>query len=194
MSATLIDCLTLSIILYAAFMRLRELKTSRLNQKALEAKGFSRKDSRFSYYNMLVLHSSFFVSLICEWQYLSLLSNELLQLAAMVTFLFAQYVRFSALNSLGKFWNTNIMSSSSNSTFVQAGPYRYIRHPNYLAVILEFLSIPLVAGAWRSALIYSIWNFFVLKTRIMEEEAELFKIPDYEKVMGPKKRLIPGIF
>jgi methyltransferase len=194
MSDSLMLYLAVLTLLYAALLRLKELRVSKINQHQLESNGYSRKDDKLSYLNMFCLHASFFVASFLELTYLPLFSNYPIQISAFLLFIFAQIVRFCALRSLGVFWNTNIMSADANAKFIQSGPYKYIRHPNYLAVILEFLSIPMIAGAWRTALVYTIWNAFVLKKRIVEEEAELFKIPEYREIMDHKKRFIPGVY
>jgi len=77
---------------------------------------------------------------------------------------------------------------------VTSGPYRYVRHPNYVAVILEFLAIPLLAGAWVSALVLSGWNAFVLFDRIQSEERALDESPAYRRAFEGKARFIPGVF
>lgn len=194
MSDSLMTFIAVVVLIYAAFLRLRELQISKINQKKLEVQGYSRKDDHLSYLNMVSLHASFFVAALLEIFFLSLANNIILQIAAFVLFLCAQGIRYTALTALGQFWNTNIMANSAKAEFVKSGPYRFIRHPNYLAVIIEFLSIPLIAGAWRTAIFYSIWNALVLRKRIVSEEAELFKIQGYQNLMSEKKRFIPGVF
>lgn len=193
MSDSIMFYLCLLSLVYAALLRLRELNISKINQSFLKSKGYTRKDNFFPYLNMVCLHASFFVFSIVELFQFSLFHNLTFQIVALIIFLISQVLRFSALSSLGAFWNTNIMSAENSNKFVNTGPYRYIRHPNYLAVILEFLFIPLIGGAWRTALIYSIWNGLVLKERIRTEESELFKIEGYREVMGKKRRFLPGI-
>jgi methyltransferase len=77
---------------------------------------------------------------------------------------------------------------------VASGPYRWIRHPNYLAVILEFAALPMGAGAWRSAAGLSLLNGAVLQDRIRAEEALLAEVPGYEELFATKSRFIPHIF
>jgi len=185
--------LCLVVLIYSAGLRVRELFVSRAHQSTLAMQGYKRKDGFGSYCNMVLLHLTFFIAVAVELFTLQTLAIFPIQIVAFCFFLFSQVLRFYALQSLGKYWNTNIMSAHGTSQFVQQGPYQFIRHPNYLAVILEFISIPLIGGCWRSALVYSIWNGVVLRYRIKEEEQELFKISGYREVMGPKKRFIPGI-
>jgi len=61
----------------------------------------------------------------------------------------AQGLRYWSILSLGRAWNARAVVDPDLG-FVESGPYRWIRHPNYLAVLLEFLAVPIVFGAWRS--------------------------------------------
>jgi methyltransferase len=74
--------------------------------------------------------------------------------------------------------------ASSPRAFVSNGPYRFIRHPNYLVVILEIFSLPLLGGAIFSSLIFSAINAGVLFFRIRLEERHLRDVPGYWSVMG----------
>jgi methyltransferase len=74
------------------------------------------------------------------------------------------------------------------------GPYRYIRHPNYAAVCLEFLALPLAGGATRSATSLSCLNAVVLACRIRAEERLLARSPAYRRAFEGRARFIPGVF
>jgi methyltransferase len=105
----------------------------------------------------------------------------------------ATVLRLWSIRSLGRSWNVRAVIPSDLRP-VQAGPYRWIRHPNYLAVVVEFLALPLAGGAWLSALGLSALNAVVLFDRIQDEERLLREVPGYEEVFGRKARFIPGIF
>ena len=77
---------------------------------------------------------------------------------------------------------------------ISDGMYRYIRHPNYLAVILEFAAVPLVAGAWISAVVLSALNAIVLVDRISAEEGLLNESAVYRRAFAGRARFIPGVF
>jgi methyltransferase len=85
-------------------------------------------------------------------------------------------------------------SSKKETPFVAAGPYQFIRHPNYLAVVIEFATLPLIGGALLTAIIFSILNFVVLYQRIRAEEQQLFAREGYAAVMGKRSRLLPGVW
>lgn len=102
-------------------------------------------------------------------------------------------LRIWSLRSLGRAWNVRA-AVPPDLRPVTDGPYAYIRHPNYLAVILEFAAIPLIAGARRSALLLSALNAAVLVDRIREEERLLDASAAYRKAFAGTARFIPGIF
>jgi methyltransferase len=79
-----------------------------------------------------------------------------------------------------------------NLDIVEGGPYRFIRHPNYLAVAIEFAALPLAGGAYVSAAALTLANAAVLRDRIEAEERLLARIPGYAERMGGKPRFIPG--
>ena len=75
---------------------------------------------------------------------------------------------------------------------VVGGPYRYVRHPNYLAVVVEVAALPLVHTAWWTAVFFSVANAFVLRQRIRAEEAALDEASDYRERLGEKPRFFPA--
>jgi methyltransferase len=77
---------------------------------------------------------------------------------------------------------------------VTDGPFRWIRHPNYLAVFLELLAIPLIHTAWLTASAGALAHVGVLRSRIAAEEKMLLTHPAYREAMGDKSRFVPGIF
>ncbi len=77
---------------------------------------------------------------------------------------------------------------------VVAGPYRFVRHPNYTAVVAEFAALPMAGGAWLSAACLSALNAAVLYPRIKAEEALLAASPAYRTAFAGRARFIPGLF
>jgi methyltransferase len=77
---------------------------------------------------------------------------------------------------------------------VTSGPYRLIRHPNYAAVCLEFLALPLAGGAPLSAASLSCLNALVLACRIRAEERLLARSPAYRRAFAGRARFIPKVF
>lgn len=105
----------------------------------------------------------------------------------------ATALRWWSIRSLGTQWNVRAIVPEDLRP-VTAGPYRWIRHPNYLAVIAEFWALPMAAGAWRSAIGLSLVNAAVLTDRIRSEEALLAAVPGYSEAFAARGRFIPGIF
>jgi methyltransferase len=80
-----------------------------------------------------------------------------------------------------------------NLRVVDIGPYRFIRHPNYVALGLEFLGLPLIGGAYVSALGLGLANAALLQRRIVEEDVLLMAIPAYRERMGEKPAFLPRL-
>jgi methyltransferase len=95
--------------------------------------------------------------------------------------------------SLGRLWNVRIVERREQPV-VTAGPYAWVRHPNYLAVVLEVAAVPVLLGALGTALLGSLANAVVLYFRIRAEEAYLFAQPGYAAAFAGKKRFLPGLF
>ena len=105
----------------------------------------------------------------------------------------ATALRIWSIRSLGQAWNVRAAVPDDLAP-VESGPYAYIRHPNYLAVMLEFLAVPLIARARLSALVLSALNAVVLFDRIRAEERLLNASPAYRQAFARRARFIPGLF
>ena len=101
----------------------------------------------------------------------------------------AQALRYWAIASLGDRWNVRVIVERDAAPVV-SGPYRFVRHPNYLAVIVEMLCVPLVHGAWITAVCFSVVNAVLLRTRIRVEEAALG--PRWSAAFAAQPRFFPG--
>lgn len=101
-------------------------------------------------------------------------------------------VRGWALLSLGSAWSVRVTDEPRRSVVVR-GPYRYIRHPNYLAVIAEVAALPLCGGAYLTALLATVGNALILRRRILLEEQVLFRTPAYRAAFGDLPRFIPRL-
>jgi methyltransferase len=184
------------LVALTALQRIIELLHSRSNQRSMHGRGFARVDSQASYLCMVIVHATWFVAMISE----RLLQGRdvplIIFLIALGAFILAQGLRLWAIRSLGSQWNVQVMTPTAGNPdpgVVASGPYRYIRHPNYLAVILEFLSLPLLLGAPYTALIWSALNAIVLYFRIRAEESHLMQRPDYQHLFHNTPRLIPSL-
>ena len=81
-------------------------------------------------------------------------------------------LRWWCISTLGRQWCTRIIVVPGLSA-VTSGPYRFLRHPNYLAVVLEGIALPLVHTAWVTAAVFTVANAALLRVRIAAEERAL---------------------
>lgn len=189
--------MSLTQLFFALFLmliilqRLLELSIAKRNGQAIKKMG-GFEVGRMQYPFFILLHSLFFLSLIGEFTWRNPSALPAWWWTPFFFFLTAQGLRYWAIRSLGLFWNTRIYLLPGTS-LTPKGPYRYIRHPNYLAVMIELLSIPLIFGLYRTAILFSILNFPLLLWRIKVEEKALSLFCAYETEMGTKPRLLPPL-
>jgi methyltransferase len=88
----------------------------------------------------------------------------------------SQVLRWWCIATLGEQWNTRVIVSPT-MPLVARGPYRWLRHPNYVAVVAEGLALPLVHTAWVTALVFTVANVALLTVRISVENAALATAP-----------------
>ncbi len=145
--------------------RLSELVVARKNEKWLRQNGaveYGQKHYPF----IVLLHTFFILSLIIEYNERT---DPNIDILFLVIFVFLISMKIWVISSLGKFWNTKIFRVSGTPP-VRKGLYKFIRHPNYIIVVLEFIVVPFVFHLYYTALIFSILNAFILRLRIREEE------------------------
>ncbi len=149
--------------------RLLELGWSRRNRLRLLARG-GREVRPDTYRTMVALHALFLLSLAWEsypWR-IPLDARTVFCLGA---FAAVTALRYWAIASLGEYWNTRVVVVAG-ARLVRSGPYRHLRHPNYLVIVLEFLLLPLLMRAPATLILFSMANLAVLRQRIrIEEEA-----------------------
>lgn len=161
--------LVLGVALVAA-QRLCELVLARRNERRVRARGAVER-GRGHYPFIVVLHVLWLVSTLVE----GLLRGPdfpTLWPLPLALFLLVQPLRYWAIFSLGENWNTKILIVPDAKP-VRRGPYRYLNHPNYVAVVVEILAFPLVFGAWVTAIVFTVLNAALLSVRIREENRAL---------------------
>ncbi|MEZ0480894.1 isoprenylcysteine carboxyl methyltransferase family protein [Planococcus sp. SSTMD024] len=160
-----------TILLIIVLQRIFELFYARRNEKKMKQKG-ALEFGAGHYKWIVLLHVLFFVALLVEVHQL----NGTFGIAwplFLFLFIMAQIVRIWALKSLGPYWNTKIIVLPGAEK-IALGPYRFLPHPNYLVVAIEILALPLIFGAWRTALIFTVANALLLIfVRIPAEEQAL---------------------
>jgi methyltransferase len=140
---------------------------------------------------MVLLHAGFLSLPWLEVLWLKRPFVPALAAGAGAVFLGATALRIWTLRTLGGAWNVRVLVPDA---VVTGGPYAWIRHPNYLVVILEIAALPLIHTAWASALALSALNGFVLWRRIRTEEAALGELEGWREAFADKKRFLPGVF
>jgi methyltransferase len=167
------DSRTLYSVLIAgvAAQRLFELRLSRRHLRALLARGGFEAAPRH-YRAMVILHGAFLAACLLEVWLLRRPWRPALAAAMAALLLAAAALRVWAIATLGERWTTRIVCLPGAPRVV-AGPYRFLRHPNYLAVAMEMAALPLLHGAWLTAAVFSAANAAVLAVRIPAEEAAL---------------------
>ena len=152
--------------LIVAGLRLAELVYARRNLTRLLARGGQEHGARH-YPLFVLLHGSWLLALF-------FLVHEATEPSLPLLALFAalQAVRVWIIASLGPYWTTRIVTVP-DAPLVRRGPYRFIRHPNYLLVAVEIPLLPFAFGAWDIALLFGLANLALLSYRIHVEEAVL---------------------
>jgi methyltransferase len=182
----------LVLLVVVALLRLVELRISKKHQQEMVARGAAKVvDPRFRW--MVLLHTAVIVGAAVEVVFLHRPFFPLLAAICFAIFLAANAVRWWVIRSLGEHWNVQVMNSTSLGV-VTSGPFRYVRHPNYAAVFVEMLVLPLIHTAWITALAGSLAHVLVLSQRLATEERVLFSDAQYRAAMSGKPRFLPGLF
>ncbi len=156
-----------------ALQRLLELGLSRRNERILRARGAVERGQ--GHYPLIVaMHALWLLSTLVEG---TVRGPDLPALwpVPLALFLLVQPLRYWAILSLAECWNTRILVVPGAKP-VRRGPYRYFRHPNYVVVVVEILSFPLIFGAWITALVFSVLNAILLSARIRDENRALAEL------------------
>lgn len=146
--------------------RIWELRIAKRNQARLKAAGAVEFGSAH-YPAIVALHTLWFVSIIAEIYFLSRPVNPF-WIGLLVAFLAAQGLRYWTIRTLGERWTTRVFVLPGERP-VTGGPFRYLSHPNYLAVVAELLVFPLLFSCYITAVTFSLVNAIVLTVRIRTE-------------------------
>jgi methyltransferase len=172
-----VTSLTAFVVLVAlvALERLAELVVAKRNAAWSLAHG-GRETGRGHYPIMVVLHTGFLVAMLVEafarrpevpvglaWSMLALV-------------IAAQGLRWWCIATLGRRWNTRVIVVPGLPP-VRSGPYRLLSHPNYVAVVVEGVALPLVHACWITAAAFTVANGVLLAVRVRVENAALATLP-----------------
>ena len=163
--------MVLIILGLVGIQRICELIKSNRHKKILFAQGGIEYASEHYKY-MILLHTTWFVSIFLEVSYFNRPLYLWLFWPALLGALLGNIVRYTSMHTLGIRWNTRIIILPGKAP-IRTGIYHYFKHPIYIGVCLEIACIPLLHTAYLTALIFTILNLILLRTRIHEEEKAL---------------------
>jgi methyltransferase len=177
--------------------RIVELVWSRRNERRMARRG-ARRVREPAFGAMVALHSATLMAAPVEsWAWARRRRRPpppSVALPALAAFGAATALRAWTLATLGRSWSVRVLHFPDGARPVVAGgPYRWVRHPNYLAVAIELLSLPLVGGAFVTAAAATLANALLMARRIPLEERELLADSRYRALLGPRPRLVPRL-
>ncbi len=182
------QALFLALLAALGLERLFELSLSARHARAAFARGAVETGQRH-YRVMAALHALFFVSCAVEVLWRRPPFHPALAVLGLTGLVCSMGLRYWAIHALGERWNTRILVLPGEPP-VTGGPYRYLRHPNYLAVVMELACVPLIHTALFTAVAFSLANAAVLFVRIRAEEAALGE--RYQRAFAGKRRFWPA--
>jgi methyltransferase len=141
---------------------------------------------------MALVHAATFVGAPLEVRLLRRRARAWLAAPALLLFMIANALRWWVIRTLSTRWSVRVVDALPLGV-ATGGPYRWVRHPNYVAVALELAALPLVHSAWLTALLASLANALVLSRRISREESVLLADPTYRAAMADKPRFVPRL-
>jgi methyltransferase len=168
---TATDWVYTGLIVLIALQRLAELRLTVDNRRWLEARG-AYEVGAGHYPFMVVLHAAFLVSCVAEVHVLDRPFIPALGISMLALMVAAAALRVWAIRTLGRRWTTRVFVLPGAPP-VAAGPYRYVSHPNYLAVVVEIFALPLLHTAVWTAIVFSLANAVLLAVRLAVESRAL---------------------
>jgi methyltransferase len=159
------------LILAVAVERLAELIVAKRNARWAFAHG-GKEFGHDHYPVMVTLHTALLLGCLIEpWAlhrpFIPWLGWPMLAVAAL-----AQVLRWWCITTLGPRWNTRVIVLPE-APLIKLGPYRWLHHPNYVAVVAEGFALPLVHTAWLTALAFTLANAMLLRVRLRVENSAL---------------------
>ncbi|MFE9622860.1 isoprenylcysteine carboxyl methyltransferase family protein [Streptomyces sp. NPDC006527] len=159
------------IVLAVAAERVAELVVARRNAAWTLARA-GVEYGRGHYPVMVALHTGLLVCCLLEPVLAHRPFLPALGWSALALALLAQGLRWWCITTLGPYWNTRVIVVPG-ARLVGTGPYRFLRHPNYVAVVVEVAALPLVHTAWLTAAVFTVANAVLLAVRIRCENTAL---------------------
>lgn len=171
--------------------RLIEMTISRRHQRALADAGQGAAPLPEPVFGaMIALHTAIIGGAAIEVVVLDRPFVAALGIPALAVVLLANVLRVWVIRTLGIHWNVRVVRSMPLGV-VTGGPYRFVRHPNYVAVFSELLALPLVHGAYLTAAFGSLLHLLILRRRVTLEESVLMADEGYRRAFAGKPRFLP---
>jgi len=177
------------LVVAVSAQRVWELGRSKKNTQALLNRGAYEVGAEH-YPIMAALHTLWLLSCVAEAFVVGEAPSVLFAAVGLTLLCVGQALRIGAIRTLGPRWTTRIIILP-DAPVVASGIFKYIRHPNYLGVILEIAALPMVFGCWRTALGFSAANGALLWVRIRAEEKALSTENDYAFQFENRNRFLP---
>lgn len=155
-----------AILVLVVLQRVGELWYASRNTRALKARG-PIEYGRGHYPLVVLLHTSWLTAIV-----IGVHRAPAIRALPLMFFVLLQALRVWVLATLGPYWTTRVITVPGAPP-VNRGPYRFVRHPNYLVVVGEIALLPLAFGQVTNAILFSVVNGVLLAWRIRVEDAAL---------------------
>lgn len=163
------------VVLLVGLERIAEMVVSTRNAAWSKAQGGVETGlGHFPF--MVVLHTGLLVGALVEAWTRRPEVPGVLAWSMLVVVLLTQGLRWWCIATLGQRWNTRVIVVPG-LTPVTAGPYRFLRHPNYVAVVIEGLALPAMHACWVTLVVFGVLNAGLLTVRIRVENDALASLP-----------------
>ena len=162
------------LVLAVAVERVAELVVAQRHLRWARARG-AVESGQGHYPFMVALHTALLVGCLVEVQLLDRPFYLWLAVPMLALLVASQALRWWCIQTLGPQWNTRVVVVPG-LPLVRSGPYRWLRHPNYVAVVAEGVALPLVHTAWLTAVLFTVLNAAVLTARIRCENQLLAEV------------------
>jgi methyltransferase len=171
------------LVVAVALERLAELVVSKRNAAWSFARG-GVETGRRHYLLMVLLHTGLLVGALVEVWARRPAFEPLLGWSMLALVVLSQALRWWCITTLGTRWNTRVIVVPG-LPLVSRGPYRFLSHPNYVAVVVEGFALPLVHSAWVTAVVFTVLNAALLTVRLRVENAALAAASGSPSTVGP---------
>lgn len=166
------------IVGFCALQRIGELFLAKRNEKWITSQG-GKVLKETNYLFMVIMHTAWILALIYFAFFTEItFASPLKFWFGIVLFIIGQTFRIIAISTLGKRWSTRV-AVLPEAPVVNHGLFNYIRHPNYVGVVIELFALPMAADLWSIAIFFTVANGIILYFRINFEERMLSEYNNY---------------